>query len=139
MDDEARAREIERIENLLFNGDNWVPVELTLEWKNRFEDVPGVYVLFDDKRQPVYVGETAGLRGRMNDMRFTVKHTIRRKIRRKIRELHFAGETNSDHARIEQRVNGRMQKLNVCTVPVDFGRKEVEEHIREKYHPIYND
>ena len=87
-------REIERIEKYLFDPANRIGVELTNEWRNAFDEVAGAYVLFDERENPVYAGETsgfraqgsAGLRGRMKDMMNTRHHTVRRTIG----QMHFS-------------------------------------------------
>ena len=114
---------------------------LTLDWKNSFPRDAGVYAFFKDD-EIVYVGETGSIQGRMNDMRNSQHHTLRRNVgaREFCDVLDF--EKASSHKKfpphIEEMVIDFLGSLEVKALPISFGRKEIEEHLINKYSPIYN-
>ena len=114
---------------------------LTNEWSNKFPNEAGIYALFK-KSKLIYVGETSSIKGRMNYLRRTENHTVRRSIGNKIfsKVKGFKKVNNKtkfpDH--IEARIDEYMKKLDVAVLPMNFGRKETEEHIIREYSPIFN-
>ncbi|MBZ9628147.1 GIY-YIG nuclease family protein [Psychroflexus sp. CAK1W] len=116
---------------------------LTLSWKKGFHDAPGVYLIrqFDEV---VYVGETSNIQKRMNDMRNTKNHTVRRNIGNEafMEEPRFQRATanKSFVPEIELKLEGLMKKsLTIQTLPLELGRKELEEFImKELSQPKFN-
>src|SRR5680860_1129214 len=128
------------LERILFEIDKLRPVSLSREWVNSLKkdfNGPGVYVFFEEGK-PCYVGETGNIRKRMNDIRNTLNHSLRRKFGHKHfnehPEFHGSSSKRKFHASIEALLDELMIKnLQVSMLLVDLGRKELEEHICEKY------
>lgn len=116
-------------------------VLLTLEWKKSFPAGAGVYAFFKDGRI-VYAGETGSIQGRMNDLRHTQHHTLRRSVGAREFCNEPGYEKASSHKKyvpdIEKKVISFLCGLEVTTLPIGFGRKEIEEHLIAKFNPIYN-
>lgn len=116
-------------------------VLLTIEWKNGFSKVPGVYVFFNSGAL-VYAGETGSIQGRMNDMRNSQHHTLRRNVGSRefcdVPGFEKASSFRKFPAHIEKMVIEFLSGMEVKVLPISFGRKEIEEHLIEKYKPIYN-
>jgi hypothetical protein len=117
--------------------------ELTLEWKNSFDNGTGVDVI-KIKDEIIYAGETSNLRKRMNDMRNTMHHVVRRNIGNE----RFANEEGFQVASAKRRftdvIENKLEKfmidnLLIFTLPLELGRKELEEYIIEVNNkPRYN-
>jgi len=141
MDNETIQQEIERIEEHLFNSENWIELKLTRQWAKSFSNDSGVYMLFEDGKL-VYVGESGSLAGRVTDMLNSRHHTVRRALG----ELRFKDvpdykkATSSikypDH--IEKMVEETMKGFKISVLPIPFGRKEFEEYIESKHKPELN-
>jgi GIY-YIG catalytic domain-containing protein len=140
--------EINRIKYLKYNSkkllnSNQQSCQLTLEWKKTFNDGPGVYVIEIDN-EVVYVGETSNLQERMNDLRNTKNHTVRRNLGNDLFKRHKgyfkATSKKSFVESIEKKlVNYMIKHLKIRTLPLDLGRKELEEYIMDTYgKPMYN-
>lgn len=130
---------LEELERRLFDKTNRRPIALDLPWINSLEHLStaGAYLIFEDET-PCYVGETGNLKKRMNDLRNTKNHSFRRSMGHK----HFGGHaeffkatsSKSFHPDIEILLRNRiMENFRVSLVPVKLGRKELEEHICNKY------
>ena len=131
------------LENKLFK-DRKQSIKLSREWiKRKFQSEPGVYIVFEHGKL-VYVGETGNIRKRIRDLLDTRNHTLRRSIGKR----HFAEETGYKDAsssrkfpeHIERKIIDYMEKnLKICALPINVGRKELEERIQDKYRgKLYN-
>ena len=116
--------------------------EMTRSWSNKFESSAGVYAI-KEEGEICYVGETGKLKGRIGDLLNTKNHSIRIKIG----EEHFSQLENyvkgSSHKNfpeeIELLINKWMiDKMTIQIIPLQLGRKELEERIFSKYQPKYN-
>ena len=91
---------------------------------------------------PVYVGETGSIRGRMKDLRNTQHQTLRRSIGTEnfsnIQGYEKASSKKKYAPHIEKMVEEFISKMAIGTLPIRFGRKEVEEFLINKHKPIYN-
>ncbi|GMN12213.1 hypothetical protein MTsPCn9_34700 [Croceitalea sp. MTPC9] len=126
------------LEKQLFAQNNRKKISLNKDWPKSLNlNVPGVYVFFENNN-PCYVGETGSLSKRMNDIRNTKHHSLRRSFGTN----HFKENVNwskpssyvSFHPEIESELNFLIEKsLQVSLLPVELGRKELEEHICSKY------
>lgn len=131
---------LEGLEKVLLGNDNIYPVLLCREWVNSLKkdfNGPGVYVFFEEGK-PCYVGETGNIKKRMNDLRNTLNHSLRRNFGHKHFNKHLefnkATSKRKFHASIEELLNELMKNnLQVSMLRVDLGRKELEEHVCEKY------
>ena len=141
MDKATIQREIERIEKVLFNSENWKEMKLTRQWAKSFPNDSGVYMLFED-RQLVYVGESGSLSGRVMDMLNSRHHTVRRALG----ELRFKDVPDYKKAtssikypeHIEKMVEETMKGFKISVLPIPFGRKEFEEYVESKHKPELN-
>lgn len=101
----------------------------------------GVYAVFKDNTL-CYVGETACLRKRMNDMYDSRNHTIRRTIAQKefSENVGYIKPTSHNKAdeQTEHLINEFMEKLEIVYLEVKLGRTELEEWIMQNHNPIYN-
>lgn len=101
----------------------------------------GVYAVYNDNKL-CYVGETACLYKRMNDMFDSRNHTIRRTIAQKefsAKEGYIKPTShNKADEQTESSINEFMEKLEIAYIEVKLGRTELEEFIMRKYDPIYN-
>ncbi len=141
MKDSTINRELKRLESELLNPKNRRSVLLTLDWVKSVPEEAGVYGWFESGSL-IYVGETGLLRKRMNDARTTKHHSLRRSLgnERFRRRKGFAEATTKKKfvPPIETALDSLMKTLEVCMVPVLFGRKEFEEFIVCDYDPEYN-
>jgi hypothetical protein len=139
---EAVQESLSRGEQLMMRAEGRIGIELTREWARRFPSVAGVYAVFD-KGELIYVGETGKISARMEDFLSSCNHVLRRSIGNRL----FADEAGfrkatahkgfPDH--IEALVAAYIRDhLVVTPVVVVFGRSEIEEHMTEKYRPLYN-
>ena len=141
MDKATIQREIERIEKVLFNSENWKEMKLTRQWAKSFPNDSGVYMLFEGE-QIVYVGESGSLSGRVMDMLNSRHHTVRRALG----ELRFKDVPDYKKAtssikypeHIEKMVEETMKGFKISVLPIPFGRKEFEEYIESKHKPELN-
>ncbi len=140
-DPRAVADLLRAAEAHLFAVANRKSVDLTLEWKNSFTEEPGAYVIFDGDK-PVYIGEGANLRKRLNNLRQTRQHVLNWHLGRDLfstrPDYNKANSRTKYSEAIERDLKQEMQKLKVCVMPVSEGRKIVEDYLILKYKPKYN-
>lgn len=90
------------------------------------------------------MGETGLLRSRMKDLLDTRNHVLRRKIGNtkfiKLPGFQKATSSKNFNPGIEDKLNKWIESnLEISTLAVDLGRKELEEFIYDKYDkPKYN-
>ena len=99
---------------------------------NTIPHEPGIYLVSykSESKRPIYIGETKDLHERIKDMHRTVNHTLRRSIGNKL----FKNRKD-----IENKLDAFFQKkLCLQVLPVEFGRKEIEEYLVRKYSTKYN-
>lgn len=129
-----------KYEEDLLSPEGRMNIELNSEWFKGIANSAGVYAIFDSKR-PIYIGETGSLRKRTKDLRDTRNHTLRRLIGEK-QFSHLEGYEKASSRRkyaphIEDLVVKALCKMEVKFLPVNFGRKEIEEHLTAKF-DLYN-
>lgn len=116
-------------------------IDLTNEWVKQTPRDPGIYVIFKNKKI-VYTGESGSIQGRMNDLRKTVNHTLRRSIGgkyfSKAKGFKKATSKMKFPPHIEKKIDNYICGLDVLFLPIEFGRKEMEEYLINKYKPIFN-
>lgn len=134
-------KELECIERQLFDQRNWQSIDLTRSWAKKQPQTAGVYMLFDEGK-PIYVGETGKISGRITDMLDSRRHTVRRSIGEAFfsrQDGYVKATTKQKHPEhIEDLVQNHLKKLKISVLPINFGRKEFEEYIFEKYNPALN-
>ena len=102
-------------ENKLINATRYT--FFTKNWKQIFPNYSGVYVVWE-KDQPIYVGETSGLKSRMSDMMRPINHTFTKKISQKF-ELF----------KLEELREFIQKNYTLSYITVDLGRSEIEEYL----------
>lgn len=87
------------------------------KWKEIFPNHSGVYVVWE-KEQPIYVGETSGLKSRMSDIMRPINHAFTKKISnsKKIFNLKELRKFMSENYKLSY-------------IEVDLGRSEIEEYL----------
>lgn len=134
---------LSEIEGFFLDSNNWKDILLTRKWAKEQPGEAGVYALIDiDNRCIVYVGESGSISGRIMDMMDSRNHTVLRKIG----DDYYSTEEGFLKAtakkkfpkHIENMVKCHIKKYKLSVFPVSFGRKEVEEHLCNKYSPILN-
>lgn len=99
----------------------------------RFTAAPGVYTFFK-RRKLAYVGETANLRERMRDFLDRRHHTLRRHLGTrsffKVRGYRPASSKAKFPPVVETALSAYITShLMAKAVPIQFGRKEIDERI----------
>lgn len=127
---------LDMLESRLLEETNIRKVEMTRKWTADIPAEPGVYV-FIDAGQVVYVGETGNLQGRMTDLLDSRHHTVRRTIGERfyITVQGYAKATTKIKfpQHIEILVEEHLcTRLSLAYLPVELGRKELEEQIHDK-------
>ena len=123
------------LKNELLKSENWNAITLNRQWTKNAPDSAGVYALKEGDKI-VYVGETGNLRGRMNDLLDSRHHTIRRTIGKKLfskQDGFIQATTKNKFPEIfENRLNEYITtNLKIAFLPVNLGRKELEELIEK--------
>ena len=88
----------------------------TSDWNNIFPNYGGVYVVWE-KNNPIYVGETSGLRSRMSDIRRPYNHSFTKKISKRF---------SIDKKELQKFMS---EKYKLSYIQVHFGRSEIEEYL----------
>jgi hypothetical protein len=134
-------REVKRLEGELLDSNNHSPVLLNLKWAKSMPHESGVYGWFENA-ELIYIGETGMLWKRMNDARTTQHHSLRRSLgNERFRSYKgFRHVTGKDRfvPLIENGLDRLMKTMAVSVLPVEFGRKEFEEHVVCEHDPKYN-
>ena len=129
-------------EKQLLSKRNFKSVELTRDWARTFPREAGVYIIFE-KNKICYIGETGSLRGRMTDMLNTANHVIRRNIGHDKYNGHAefkrASSRQRFHLDIEALIESDLKRdFKVSAIPIEIGRKELEEWLIKNHTPKYN-
>lgn len=117
-------------------------IELTRAWASQFPNKPGVYILRSEE-VIIYAGETGSIRGRMKDLIDTRNHTLRRTIGTKFYsgrpDFTKPSSKNRFCDDIETDLNFYISSnLTLSFIPVELGRKELEEKIFSVHSPEHN-
>lgn len=117
----------------LYKKENRRSLELTRTWAKDFDNLPGVYFIFE-KDDLKYVGETGSLYGRMLDLLNTKNHNLRRVLGEKFfsnEEGYLKATSSSSYIpEIEKKLNDYIiNNLSVSCIPLNVGRKEFEEWV----------
>jgi len=87
------------------------------DWKKIFPDHGGVYVMWQNE-EPIYVGETSGLKSRMADLMRPINHAFTKKIDKML---------NPETLDILRQHMSENYKLSY--IKTAFGRSEIEEYL----------
>lgn len=141
--EKQKKKYLEKITQQIF-GQKKMNYEFSIDWYRRITENPGIYTVWEGKvNKLVYVGETGSIRGRMKDMRDTRNHVLRKNIgKEKFGNLKLYEPVSSKKkfsTEIENKINHWFKKeVKIAYLELNFGRKEVEEYLIEKYKPKYN-
>jgi hypothetical protein len=117
-------------------------IELTRSWASDFPSTPGIYIIrLGDTI--IYAGETGSIRGRLKDMTDTRNHTLRRSIGVKLYSSRPDFTKPSSKSKFCDAIEAELNKyitscMTLSFLPVDLGRKELEEKLIKMYSPEYN-
>ena len=134
---------LHQFEIKLLADNNWMNVQINREWAKKFPKDAGVYIIRENGEM-CYVGESGSIRARMLDLLDTRNHVIRRNIGNTKYKNTPGFETATANKKfnpdIENKLNKWMERnLEISTIPVELGRKELEEYLFLKYNkPKYN-
>jgi hypothetical protein len=100
-------------------------------WLNNFEAKPGLYAIFSGDTL-LYIGESADLRFRMQEVKRTVNHSFRKKLGIYLFNASLEGYKFSKEveAKLDQYYR---DNLSFASLPLSFGRLEVETFLINKY------
>ncbi len=100
----------------LFNG---------VAWRDGVPNIGGVYVIWNKgNRKAKYVGETCHLNHRFGDLERTVNHTFR------VKTAAILKVSSGNDALLSKRMSSH---FSASYLPLEFGRKELEEYLRLKW------
>lgn len=117
-------------------------IRLDRLWVRDFLAAPGIYGIFQGDTL-IYAGESGSLRKRMGDLLNTTNHNFRRQIGKQLfseREgFVCASSKRKFDPPLEVELCAWIQKnAMVALLPIDFGRKEIEEYLVDRYKPKCN-
>lgn len=122
----------ENAENQLMHS-NRLKFKKCKNWRN--ENVPdeaGIYAIFENENELIYIGESGNLKDRMNEINRTVNHSFRKQFG----HLRYNGIKSrkkfTDDVELlldEYFANN----LYVSFLPINFGRLEIETYLIDKY------
>ena len=97
-------------------------------WRTGIDKKPGVYVIWRTrgKQQAVYIGETSLLKERLGDLGHWRNHTFTCQIQENLKDT---GKSHTPEA-IRSYIKPHFL---LSYLPLDFGRKEVEEYLIDEW------
>lgn len=130
-----------KLEDDLINGKRKI-IQFSPEWIKSFPAKAGVYIVREEGKI-CYCGESGNIQKRMKDLFDTRNHSLRIKIGNlrfsETQGFKKATSSNKFPDFIEKKLNQIFEdNFEVSAIPVEIGRKELEERIVEKHTPIYN-
>lgn len=95
--------------------------------RNNFPDGPGIYAIFD-KRDLIYIGESANIRLRMQEIKRTYNHSIKKILNKKYFKQSLIGNKYCDdtEAKIDHHL---LEHITFSALPLNFGRLEMESYL----------
>lgn len=119
---------LEKAQNDLFSSEKH-KFQKDKNWRDlSIPNTPGVYALYENKTNLLYIGETGNLRERMSEINRTVNHSFRKQLG----YSKFGGVKSRkkyDDFIEEQLDEFFIEKLYVSFLEVNFGRLEIETFI----------
>lgn len=141
----------ENTENLLEQGEKILLSLEPLPWNQANPPAsPGVYIIFNDHEEVIYIGESTDLEDRYRThskrTRFSVfrRHVATRifGFTLKTRAELGLGGTDTKRAYLadseDKEINKYIHKCSIIMMPVYFGRLELEEHLIQNIQPLLN-
>jgi hypothetical protein len=134
-----------QLNELLINAENDLFNLPMIKFKKcrfwREDNVPnlaGIYAVFNEKGELLYIGESGDMRERMNEINRTVNHSFRKQFG----HIKFGGIKSKKKFddRVETLLDNYFdEKLYVSFLPVNFGRLEIETYLISKHQEkLYN-
>ncbi|WP_158974291.1 GIY-YIG nuclease family protein [Cellulophaga sp. L1A9] len=123
---------LEKAEDELFNSKR-IKFKKCKDWRK--DNVPseaGVYAIFENDNDLIYIGESGNLKDRMNEINRTVNHSFRKQFG----HLRYNGIKSRKKFTddIETLLDDYFsENLFVSLLPVNFGRLEIETYLISKY------
>jgi YHS domain-containing protein len=102
-------------EQKLINGKRYI--FFSDNWKQNFPNHSGVYVIWENE-QPIYVGETSGLKSRMSDIMRPINHAFTKKISNKFNLF--------DLNKLRKFMT---ENYKLSFIQIELGRSEIEEYL----------
>jgi hypothetical protein len=102
-----------------------------------FPDEAGIYVIYD-KGELIYIGESANVRLRMQEVKRTYNHSIKKIISKKYFKGELIGSSFSleTEAKIDQYL---LDHITFSSLPLNFGRLEMESYLLHRNeHKLFN-
>ena len=132
-----------RKEKLLNEGEAVVLKVLKSKWLDcKIDRVPGLYIVENNKRELIYIGESSDIAERhTTHSKTTYFSALRRHIATEV--LNFIlKEKNGKKKYLEPKeelvVTNYLKSCHACFIPINFARYELEEHLIKKYKPFLN-
>lgn len=127
-----------KAENNLLNSEKIKFKKCKIWRKNNVPNLAGIYAVFNEKMDLIYIGESGNLRDRMNEINRTVNHSFRKQFGHK----YFGGIKSKKKfdERVEKLLDDYFdEKLYISFLVVNFGRLEIETSLITKYqNKLYN-
>lgn len=141
----------ENTAKLLEQGERIVLSQKPSPWKQASPPaIPGVYIIFNDREELIYIGQSTDLEERY-ETHSGITHfsAFRRHVATEILSLNLKtkaelGYKSADSKRRhvtsseDEEINRYIHKCSIITVPVYFGRLELEEHLIRRIQPLLN-
>lgn len=119
-------------ENQLLNS-NRIKFKKCKNWrKDNVPNEPGIYAIFENNNELIYIGESGNLKDRMNEINRTVNHSFRKQFG----HIRFNGIKSRIKFNNEVEIlldDYFANNLYVSFLPINFGRLEIETFLIDKY------
>jgi hypothetical protein len=107
------------------------------KWSDNFPKKAGIYAIFY-KGKLVYVGESANLKERMKEVKRTYNHSFRRKLGKYLNPDSKIVKGKFD-IELEEELSLHFKDYLMFTyTEVNFGRKEIENHLMQRNEGVFN-
>lgn len=115
---------VREVENELLNSTK-IKFSLNPKWLSNIPFEAGIYAAFD-KKNLVYIGETANLNSRMNEVKRTYNHSFRKQLGKKLFNIKKSPKGKFPE-KIENALNSYFEKnISFTFKRLNFGRLETE-------------
>jgi len=109
------------------------------EWRD--DNIPneaGIYAIFNNKNEILYIGESGNINARMDEINRTVNHSFRKQLGAEMFDGIKSKKKFNDS--IEEELDKYFKNnIYLSFLPVNFGRLEIETFLIDKYQDrIYN-
>ena len=123
---------LKKAENQLLNS-NRIKFKKCKDWrKENVPNEPGIYAIFENDDELIYIGESGNLKDRMNEINRTVNYSFRKQFG----HIRYKGIKSRKKFADEVEIlidDYFAQNLYVSFLPINFGRLEIETFLIDKY------